>query len=206
MKKLKVLLLHNNKLRSLPTEIFHLKDVQEFSLEWFVYLIPPVGKVLKDERGQLIYRDFLKFSQLLHEMIPSTKELHFVHFIAYFNKCTTLEFLSSTNSYPKSRSLVHYLCLNGHLHLLKDLLSSIPPDGKLLSQPDSDGTTPLILAFKNKQTSLLTFLINALTIEKVNVPLWLRQSLDLNQVSTKYGSCLNLAVKNHDYKLIKLIL
>ena len=68
---------------------------------------------------------------------------------------------------------MNYLCLNGHLHLLKDLLSSLPPDPTILNIPDTDGTTALILAFNNKQTALLTFLLQAAR-NPLKVPIWLR--------------------------------
>lgn len=58
LRKLRALLLHNNELRALPTELRHLKEMQEFSLEWFSYLKSPMNKILKDDRGQAMIREF----------------------------------------------------------------------------------------------------------------------------------------------------
>jgi len=56
--KLKILLIHNNQLAQVPSEICLLSEINEFSLEWFQYMDPPMSKILKDERGLIIFRDF----------------------------------------------------------------------------------------------------------------------------------------------------
>ena len=63
----KVLLLHNNCLRSVPSELWQLRELHEFSLEWFQYLNPPMTKVLKDDRGQLMIRDFQKMCKIISD-------------------------------------------------------------------------------------------------------------------------------------------
>jgi len=38
--RLKVLIMHNNQFSEIPTDIYKLNKLKEFSLDWMVYLIP----------------------------------------------------------------------------------------------------------------------------------------------------------------------
>lgn len=58
--------------------------------------------------------------------IRACKQVRFVHFIAYFGKIKSIDELSKNNSLPKTRSIMHYLALNGHLHLFKDFIKACP--------------------------------------------------------------------------------
>jgi internalin A len=64
LKKLRVLYLHNNCLRKIPNSIGNLKDLQEFSLEWLMYVQPPLNKILRssDDKGRLFIKEFLSFA------------------------------------------------------------------------------------------------------------------------------------------------
>lgn len=154
LSKVKVLLLHNNRMVRVPSEIQQLKDLHEFSLEWFMYLNPPQSKVLKDERGQSFIQDFQKFCKASSDLAGRLPlQLSFVHFLSYFYKSPSIDSLSAYNAFPKHRLVAHYLCLHGHMHLLHSLLRECP--GIDVNQVDLDGTTPLILAFKNKQNKVI---------------------------------------------------
>lgn len=112
LRKLKCLLLHNNLLKNIPTELHMLKSLQEFSLEWFAHLHPPVNKVLKDERGFLLIQDLLKLCTLVNELgeAKSSQQVTFIHFLCFFTKHWSLDNLATALSYPKERTLAHSLC------------------------------------------------------------------------------------------------
>ncbi|CDW79052.1 leucine rich repeat family protein [Stylonychia lemnae] len=192
LKKLRVLLLHNNLFRKLPCELYYLKEIQEFSLEWFTYMNPPQNKILKDERGLLMIKDFQKFCKIYAEIKSrGSQQFSFVHFIAFFNQLSSLDQIQKMNSYPKYRSILHYLCLYGHLHLLKDVLRACPKIN--LNQIDQDGTSPLILAFKNKQNKVISFLLKF-------------PALNLNKCSSKYGFPIHIGIKNHEFYIVQKML
>lgn len=45
---LKKLFLHNNKFAEIPSEIYKLTKLKEFSSEWFLYLKPPMPRIMRD--------------------------------------------------------------------------------------------------------------------------------------------------------------
>lgn len=54
MYSLKKLFIHNNLISEIPVEIHRLSRLKEFSLEWFIYLNPPMPKIMRDSKGMLI--------------------------------------------------------------------------------------------------------------------------------------------------------
>lgn len=108
----------------MPNEISSLVEITEFSIEWFQYLNPPMSKVLKDERGVLMIKDFLKFCRIVGD-INIRSACSFTHFLAYFHKVQDLSELCNLKVLIKERSVLHYITLNGHLHLLKHLMKHI---------------------------------------------------------------------------------
>ena len=159
--------------------------MHEFSLEWFSYLQPTINKILKDDRGQMIIKDFLKFLKIMHEL-DRNRQTRFVHFFAYFNRLVSLVEVVRGGIFPKGRSILHYICLYGHVHILQDVTNCLPSSD--CNQLDDDHTVPLHLALKNKHTSLIRFL--------------LRQPLSLEHYSLKYGYPLHLGLKNHEFKVV----
>jgi ankyrin repeat protein len=161
---------------------------------------------LKDERGFLLIQDFLKLCTLVNGSsgAKSALPVSFIHFLCFFTKSWSLDTLTTALSFPKERSLVHSLCQNGHLHLLKEYLQSVPHDASILNKPDADGSTPLTLAFKNNQTVLLTYLFyHAMQADLRNR---IKLNLDLSICSKKYGLPLHLALENYDLTLARLML
>lgn len=57
---------------------------------------------------------------------PSSPQLPFILFVLHFTHSPTLASLLTATPFPKSRTLLHQLCLSGHIHLLKHILTSIP--------------------------------------------------------------------------------
>lgn len=117
----------------------------------------------------------------------------FIHFICYFNALTSIDQLQRLSIYPKNRQILHYICLYGHLHLLKDMMRTFPLNSLNLNVKDEDSTTPLVLAFKNKQLALISYLMR--------FPV-----LNLNEGSLKYGYPLHLGIKNHDFLIVREML
>lgn len=54
LQNLKKFLFHNNCISMLPIEFARLMKLKEFSTEWFIYLNPPMPKIMKDAKGQLM--------------------------------------------------------------------------------------------------------------------------------------------------------
>ena len=53
LKLLKSLFIHGNKFTSLPCSLMKLTNLQELSLEWFLYVRPPLPKIVKRSVGTL---------------------------------------------------------------------------------------------------------------------------------------------------------
>jgi ankyrin repeat protein len=87
--------------------------------------------------------------------------------------------------------VLHYICLYGHLFLLKTVLKALPEID--INLQDLDGTTPIVLAFKNKQEHLISYLMK--------YPI-----TNLNKGSTKYGYPLHIGIKNHEFKIVQRML
>lgn len=51
---LKRLFIHNNLITRLPVEIAKLGKLKEFSSEWLIYLNPPMPKIIRENKGQII--------------------------------------------------------------------------------------------------------------------------------------------------------
>lgn len=83
--KLKILLIHNNQITRIPNEMRNLDELTEFGLEWFQYLNPPMSKILKDERGILVIKDFIKFCRMISE-VNYRSGCSFACFLTYFHK------------------------------------------------------------------------------------------------------------------------
>ena len=54
LQNLKKFLFHNNHISMIPVEFAKLLKLKEFSSEWFIYLNPPMPKIMKDAKGQLM--------------------------------------------------------------------------------------------------------------------------------------------------------
>jgi hypothetical protein len=54
MINIKKLMIHNNLISRIPVEISKLSKLKEFSSEWFIYLNPPMAKIQRESKGQLI--------------------------------------------------------------------------------------------------------------------------------------------------------
>jgi hypothetical protein len=150
---LRTLLLHSNRLSTLPKDFARLCNLSEFSLEWFSYANPPVSRLVKNDSIIRSFRDdFCRcMSQEFHsgastnsKLIPAASpssvdpglyednEITFADFVVFYHKLDRKRLASINdiryNSHKK-RSLVHAVCSNQHIHLLKSLLHlcDIPP-------------------------------------------------------------------------------
>ena len=86
----------------MPSDLYGLRELQELSSEWFTYMNPPQNKILKDEKGVQLIRDFQKFCKQMGEVgTKKLRQIRFVHFVAYFNKLKSVEQLTSMQAYPK---------------------------------------------------------------------------------------------------------
>ena len=61
LQNLKKFLFHNNQIATIPTEFGKLMKLNEFSSEWFIYLNPPMPKIMKDAKGQLMLDQVRQF-------------------------------------------------------------------------------------------------------------------------------------------------
>jgi len=74
----------------------------------------------------MMLRNFQKFLKSMGDITHQPVQCSFVHFLAYFGKFSGLGALAKNTSYPKQRNVLHYICLNGHTYLLKELLRVCP--------------------------------------------------------------------------------
>ena len=51
LSNLKKFFFHNNQIASIPIEFAKLMKLKEFSCEWFIYLNPPMPKIMRDAKG-----------------------------------------------------------------------------------------------------------------------------------------------------------
>jgi hypothetical protein len=126
MINLKKLFLHNNQISEIPVEIGKLSKLKEFSLEWFIYLSPPMPKIMRDSKGLLIIDQVKNFCRsfippnLTNSQALACEYRSFGDFILYFHKIKAVEI--NTLSYGiKKRGLLHQICINNHCHLLENL-------------------------------------------------------------------------------------
>jgi hypothetical protein len=115
LKKLKKLFLHNNLIAQLPSELACLEHLREFSLEWFMYMLPPMPKVLRESKGQAVIDRIKQFCR-------TAQQCSFSEFVIYFHQIPVNE-VNKVIFGPKKRTLVHQICINAHPHLLQDLMS-----------------------------------------------------------------------------------
>jgi len=54
----------------IPVELYKIKKLKEFSLEWFIYLTPPIPKIMRDSKGLLIIEQVKTFCK--NFIIPNT--------------------------------------------------------------------------------------------------------------------------------------
>jgi len=58
LSQLKKLMIHNNQIARVPVDICKLNKLKEFSSEWFIYLNPPMPKIMREPKGHLIIDQF----------------------------------------------------------------------------------------------------------------------------------------------------
>ena len=75
----------------MPVELCKLSKLKEFSTEWFIYLNPPMPKIMRDSKGLLIIDLFKQFCRTFipqdipHSRALDLKERSFCDFIMYFH-------------------------------------------------------------------------------------------------------------------------
>jgi hypothetical protein len=76
----------------LPIEFNRLNKLKEFSLEWFIYLNPPMPKIMRDSKGLLIIDQVKSFCRsYIPQNISNSQALEsdyrsFGDFILYFHQ------------------------------------------------------------------------------------------------------------------------
>ena len=135
-----------------------LRNLNEFSLEWFMYTKPTNSKIQKSPEVIKSFSDFcrsfrLKDSQLtqlqprrISQLKSSTssdaqqKEVSFSDFIIYFHRLSHENTnVSEVTFTTKKRSLVQHICSNLHYHLLKEVCRSNLKATNTLSYIDANG-------------------------------------------------------------------
>ena len=58
LSNIKRLFIHNNRIARISVEISKLSKMKEFSSEWFIYMNPPMPKIMSESRGQIIIEQF----------------------------------------------------------------------------------------------------------------------------------------------------
>jgi ankyrin repeat protein len=179
---LKILHIHNNEFSSLPSTLGNLFNLEELSLEWFRYTLPPLTKMIKGHIGESI--------------ISSFRDLCEMH-LQVDKPCILLEsFLKhfSENEFDinridvRQRSLIHLAVSNGDVGVINGLIES----GCDLNLIDLDGFTPLVIALKEDNIRAAKIVAQA------------GARLDIGGGS--FGSVLNLAVIKSEPWLVNTVI
>lgn len=98
----------------IPVEICKLNKLKEFSTEWFIYLNPPMPKIMREAKGHLIIDQFKQFCRsfippnIPHSRALDLKERSFCDFLMYFYQFHNPEDINKVVIYgPKKRGLAH---------------------------------------------------------------------------------------------------
>lgn len=142
-KSLTTLHLHGNDFTSFPSSFVHLANIDELSLEWFLYAKPPKPKLVRrsTDDGRQVFESLETLFNLLvkHNM----KECMLVIFLEYYSE-NVFEVNSVDN---RQRTPLHNGAAKGDNGVIEGLLLG----GANPNILDKDNCTPLCLAIRDEK-------------------------------------------------------
>jgi len=184
LKRLRFLYLHENpNIGTIPVEVANMDELTDLGFDWFIYLPPSAGRVMKNKANSLQIK---KLKDLCKELKASkVKTCKFFKFLSYFTNRKEL----NPRIYPKERTAFHLAVSNNHYHIINEYLSQkINPNIQ-----DSDGATAFECALeKNNHKTIYNLLLD--------------KRIDVTLVSKKYGNSLHIAILNQQFEIAKRII
>jgi hypothetical protein len=120
--------------------------------------VPLNVRLSKGEIGAKVFTELTQLFKLIESLQDecakggSGAKVHFVQYLMYFFKLKQLTQVKDIRYEFLERGLSHLLALNGHLYLVKAVISVLGLTREYtsldLNEPDHDNSTPLVLALK----------------------------------------------------------
>lgn len=182
---LKSLFLHGNSFTSFPSTFLHMCNLQELSLEWFLYAKPSKPKLVRrcTEDGRNVFESLEQLFNLL--VRHSMNECMLIIFLEYYS----VEDFEVNHKDNRQRTPLHNAAAKGDNGVLEGLLQG-NADPNIL---DKDNCTPLCLAIRDEKFAAAQILIDS-------------EEVDVNMGGGIYGSPLHLAVVKLEIWLIKALI
>ena len=149
--KLKSLIIHSNDFMAFPCTFLHLTELEEFSLEWFLYAKPPKPKLAykKSIEGEMIFESLYQLCNLLVKY--QMQECALVPFLENYSDA-----IYDVNHIDnRQRTPLHNAAVKGDNGVLRGLLIAKANPNIL----DKDSCTPLCLAIREENFEAAQILI-----------------------------------------------
>jgi len=143
------LYLHSNKFVTLPTSLSKLNQLQDFSLDWFKYINPPLPKIIKEVFGRPILDTLRKMCSALLD--GKMNEFAARTFLEFFSK-STVDIYSKDK---KGRNMLHRAASDGDFGIIQNMLLG----NYNLNELDLEGNTALNLSIIERQFDVASLLI-----------------------------------------------
>jgi len=128
-----------------------------------------------------------------------TKNVHFVQFLMFFKHLRKIKSIKDFVYKHKKRTILHQVALNGHLYLLKALISVLGLNRVQTSfnvdAVDEDHSTAFLLGLKQKKLEFVKYLLRFTNVSSC-----------LQIYSDKYGYPLHVALNSIEFKIATKIL
>lgn len=189
--KLRLLHLHNNPIRGVPFAFTQMNSLNELSLDWFLYVQPPIGRILQGAQGMLLLNKTKelckKYEEKAKKRGDSIKQhCNFFDFLSFFMDAKRKSLLSIKND--KKRNPFHMAAINGHKTVINEFIESDMD----LNEQDNEGSTAFVLAIRAKNLEIANILLSS-------------PKIDITLAGKKIGSPLHLSIFKELYDLAKLI-
>ena len=141
MKSVTHLTLHGNSFTSFHCNFLNLKNLEELSLEWFLYAKPPKPRLALKQQSPQIFTSLANLCMLLkkHNML----ECCVVTFLENYSD----SIFDVNHIDNRLRTPLHNAAAKGDIGVLEGLLNSKETDPNIL---DKDQCTPLCLAIREE--------------------------------------------------------
>ena len=179
---LRELYLHVNRFPSFPCSLTNLKNLKEFSLEWFRYANPPLLRVLRDRIGEAIIESLRNLCRLLLD--NKMHECALITFLENFSE----ENFDINHKDNLGRTPLHIAASEGDLGVIEGLVL-MSPDLNVL---DKDGCTPLSCALREDNLEISKVLLD--------------KGAKVNEGGGVYSSPLHIAVIKMEIWLVRRLL
>eukprot|EP00826_Nyctotherus_ovalis_P047046 TRINITY_DN5364_c0_g4_i1.p1 TRINITY_DN5364_c0_g4~~TRINITY_DN5364_c0_g4_i1.p1 ORF type:complete len:807 (-),score=162.10 TRINITY_DN5364_c0_g4_i1:122-2542(-) len=157
--------LHDNpNIQRIPITFSHMKALVQFSFDWFIYIQPSLGTILKN-------RDLIEQTRTCCRQ-SQAKSISFFDFYRFFTK-------ARSKNAPNFQLLLHVACKLGHPYIAVALMKL----GVSINTVDVEGHTPFSLAVKHQRIECAKILLEC---RELDVNLAKTNTLHLSIESERY--------------------